>query len=158
MKRDSKIYVAGHKGMAGSAIAGKLRSEGFGNLICRTRAELDLTRQADVEAFFDSERPERVFLAAAKVGGILANSAYQGDFISENLQIQTNVVNAAFKSGAKKLLFLGSSCIYPRKRSRENSIFRRNRSVREAGKKKFAGRERCSRTWRSKKPAAPAPI
>lgn len=110
----SKIYVAGHRGMVGSAIVRRLQAEGFGNLILRTRQELDLTDQAAVDAFFASERPEYVFLAAAKVGGIHANSTYPADFIRDNLAIQTNVIHSAWKHGARKLLFLGSSCIYPR--------------------------------------------
>ncbi len=114
MHKDSKIYIAGHRGLVGSAIVRKLSELGFTNLVCRTHKELDLTRQKDVEDFFDSVRPECVFLAAAKVGGILANSAYPADFIYSNLVIQTNVIHAAYLFGVKKLLFLGSSCIYPR--------------------------------------------
>lgn len=114
MQKDSKIYVAGHRGLVGSAIVRALERNGYTNIIGRTHGELDLTRQADVEAFFASERPEYVFLAAAKVGGIMANSIYRADFITENLQIALNVVTAAYKSGVEKLLFLGSSCIYPR--------------------------------------------
>lgn len=114
MDRDSRIYVAGHRGLVGSAILRRLEAGGFSNLIVRTHQELDLTRQADVEAFFECERPEYVFLAAAKVGGILANATYPADFIRVNLQIQTNVIDAAYRFGAKKLLFLGSSCIYPK--------------------------------------------
>ncbi|MDI6711721.1 MAG: GDP-L-fucose synthase [Anaerosomatales bacterium] len=114
MDRDARIYVAGHRGLVGSAILRRLETGGFSNLIVRTHDELDLTRQADVEAFFEQERPEYVFLAAAKVGGILANATYPADFIRVNLQIQTNVIDAAYRFGAKKLLFLGSSCIYPK--------------------------------------------
>jgi GDP-L-fucose synthase len=114
MQSDSLIYVAGHTGMVGSAIVRRLRAEGYANLLLRTRAELDLTRQNDVEAFFAAEKPEFVFLAAAKVGGIHANSTYPAEFIHDNLAIQTNVIHAAWKHGARRLLFLGSSCIYPR--------------------------------------------
>ncbi len=114
MEKDAKIYVAGHRGLVGSAIVRKLRAAGFANLILRSRAELDLTRQAETEAFFAQERPAYVFLAAAKVGGILANAAYGGDFIRENLLIQTHVLEAARQTGVQKLLFLGSSCIYPK--------------------------------------------
>lgn len=114
MDRDAKIYIAGHRGLVGSAILRKLKSEGYDNLITRTHQELDLMRQSDVEAFFESERPEYVFLAAAKVGGIWANKTYPADFIYKNLMIQANVIHAAYESSVKKLLFLGSSCIYPR--------------------------------------------
>jgi GDP-L-fucose synthase len=114
MNKDGRIFVAGHRGMVGSAITRKLLSEGYSNLVTRTHAELDLTRQAGVESFFQSEKPEYVFVAAAKVGGILANSSYPADFICENIQIQTNLIHGAFQAGVKKLLFLGSSCIYPR--------------------------------------------
>jgi GDP-L-fucose synthase len=114
MDTTSRIYVAGHRGLAGSAIVRRLRAEGFGNLVLRTHADLDLTRQAAVEDFFESEKPEYVFLAAAYVGGILANNTRRGDFIRENLMIQTNTIDAAYRHGAKKLLFLGSSCIYPK--------------------------------------------
>ena len=114
MEKDAKIYVAGHRGMVGSAIERRLRRAGFANLVLRTRQELDLTRQADVEAFFAQERPEYVFLAAALVGGIHANRTYPADFIYNNLAIQTNVIDAARRHGVRKLLFLGSSCIYPR--------------------------------------------
>ena len=112
--QNAKIYIAGHRGLVGSAILRKLQSEGYTNIITRTHAELDLTRQADVESFFEQERPEYVFLAAAKVGGILANNTYPADFIYINLMIQTNVIHAAWEYGVKKLLFLGSSCIYPK--------------------------------------------
>lgn len=114
MYKESKIYVAGHRGLVGSAILRKLKSEGYMNIITRTHQELDLTDQQEVYCFFEEERPEYVFLAAAKVGGILANSTYPADFIRENLLIQTNVIDAAYKYGVKKLLFLGSSCIYPK--------------------------------------------
>ncbi|MDI6692890.1 MAG: GDP-L-fucose synthase [Anaerosomatales bacterium] len=114
MDRTSRIYVAGHRGLVGGAILRRLEREGFSNLITRSHAELDLTRQADVERFFEEERPEYVFLAAAKVGGILANATYPADFIRDNLQIQTNVIDAAYRFGVRKLLFLGSSCIYPK--------------------------------------------
>ncbi len=114
MEKDAKIYVAGHRGLVGSAIVRKLRAEGYTNLLLRTRAELDLTRQTEVEAFFAAERPAYVFLAAAKVGGILANDTYGGDFIRDNLLIQTHVIEAARRTNVQKLLFLGSSCIYPK--------------------------------------------
>ncbi len=114
MDKASKIFVAGHRGLVGSAILRKLQAEGYTNLVTRTRAELDLRDQAAVNRFFAEERPEYVFLAAAKVGGILANSTYPADFIRDNLQIQTNVIDAAYRNGVKKLLFLGSSCIYPK--------------------------------------------
>lgn len=114
MKRESRIYVAGHQGLVGSALARRLRGDGYSNLILRTRAELDLTDCHAVRAFFKRERPEYVFLAAARVGGILANSTYPADFIRENLAIQLNVIDAAHQAGVEKLLFLGSSCIYPR--------------------------------------------
>lgn len=114
LKKHDKIYVAGHKGMVGSAICRKLRSNGFDQIITRTHADLDLIRQNNVEQFFDMEKPEFVFLAAAKVGGILANDTYPAEFIYQNLQIQNNIIHCAHKFGVKKLLFLGSSCIYPR--------------------------------------------
>jgi GDP-L-fucose synthase len=114
MHTSSRIYVAGHRGMVGSAIVRRLHAEGFDNLVLRTRQELDLTDQHAVEAFFASEHPEYVFLAAAKVGGIHANDTYPAEFLRDNLAIQTNVIHSAWKHGAKKLLFLGSSCIYPR--------------------------------------------
>lgn len=114
MNRDSKIYIAGHRGLVGSAILRKLRAEGYNNLVVRTSKEIDLRRQADVEAFFDKERPEYVFLAAAKVGGINANNTYRADFIYENLQVQNNVIWSSYKFGVKKLIFLGSVCIYPK--------------------------------------------
>lgn len=114
MDKTSSIFIAGHRGLVGSAILRKLTAEGFANLIVRGRSELDLTRQADTEAFFAEHRPEYVFLSAAKVGGILANNTYRADFIRDNLLIQTNVIDAAHRNGVKKLLFLGSSCIYPK--------------------------------------------
>jgi GDP-L-fucose synthase len=114
VKRESSIFVAGHKGLAGSAIVRKLVSDGFSNMLNRDRAQVDLRVQSQVDSFFEKSRPEYVFLAAAKVGGIHANSTYPADFIRENLQIQTNIIDAAYRFGAKKLLFLGSSCIYPK--------------------------------------------
>jgi len=111
---NAKVYVAGHRGLVGSAIVRRLKAGGYGNIITRTHAELDLTRQEEVEAFFAAERPEYVYLAAAKVGGIGANSTYPAEFIYENLAIALNVIEAARKYGAKKLLNLGSSCIYPK--------------------------------------------
>jgi GDP-L-fucose synthase len=111
---DKPIYVAGHNGLVGSAIVRRLRADGAGKLLLRTSAELDLRRQADVERFFAEQRPQYVFLAAAKVGGIEANRSRPGEFIRDNLQIQTNVIDAAYRNGTRKLLFLGSSCIYPR--------------------------------------------
>ncbi|MFP3753443.1 MULTISPECIES: GDP-L-fucose synthase [unclassified Cupriavidus] len=114
MQTHDKIYVAGHRGLAGSAIVRRLRASGYDNLLFRTHAELDLTDQAAVEAFFVAERPQYVFLAAAKVGGIHANNAYPAEFIRDNLAIQTNVIHSAWQHGATKLLFLGSSCIYPK--------------------------------------------
>jgi len=114
IKPESKIYVAGHRGLVGSAIARRLEREGFSQIITRGRAELDLTDQVAVKGFFARERPDFVFLAAARVGGILANSHYPAGFIRDNLLIQTNVIDAAYRHGVKKLLFLGSSCIYPK--------------------------------------------
>lgn len=110
----NKIYVAGHRGMVGSAIVRTLQEQGQTNLVTRTRAELDLTNQAAVQAFFATEKPTQVYLAAAKVGGIYANNTYPADFIYQNLMVQANVIDAAFKNGVQKLLFLGSSCIYPK--------------------------------------------
>ncbi|GMR00375.1 MAG: GDP-L-fucose synthase [Zetaproteobacteria bacterium] len=114
MQADSRIYIAGHRGMVGSAIVRRLRKEGYGNLILRTSNELDLRNQAAVGVFFVEEKPEYVFLAAARVGGIHANNTYPADFIRDNLQIQTNVIDAACQNKVRKLLFLGSSCIYPK--------------------------------------------
>ena len=114
MNKDSKIYVAGHRGMVGSAIMRELRKQGYTNIITRSHAELDLTRQEAVESFFAAEKPEYVFLAAAKVGGIVANQGAPADFIYDNMMLEMNVINAAWKNGCKKLEFLGSSCIYPR--------------------------------------------
>ncbi len=114
MEKQSKIYVAGHRGMVGSALVRRLKREGYRNLITRSHQELDLCRQADVEAFFAEEKPEYVFLAAAKVGGIAANQEAPADFMWENMTLQMNVIHAAWRNGCKKLEFLGSSCIYPR--------------------------------------------
>jgi GDP-L-fucose synthase len=114
MQKTSKIYVAGHCGLVGSAIVRNLQTEGFENLILKTREELDLLNQSSVLDFFETEKPEYVFLAAAKVGGILANKTEKADFIYENLMIQNNIIGSAWKMGVKKLLFLGSSCIYPK--------------------------------------------
>ena len=114
MDKGAKIYVAGHRGLVGSAIWRNLGNKGYTNLVGRTHAELDLTDQRAVEAFFEAEKPEYVFLAAAYVGGIMANSLYRADFIWRNLQIQNNVIASAWRHGVKKLLFLGSTCIYPR--------------------------------------------
>jgi len=114
MNRDAKIYVAGHQGLVGSALVRQLRAQGYANLLLLTHHELDLTKQSEVEKFFARERPEYVFLAAAKVGGILANSTYPAAFIYQNLLIQTNVIHEAYRTGVKRLLFLGSSCIYPK--------------------------------------------
>ena len=114
MRKDSLIYVAGHRGLVGSAICRSLRLQGFDRLLLRSRAELDLTDAVAVDRFFQQERPDHVFLAAAKVGGILANDLYPADFIRENLLIQTNVIDAAYRAGVDRLLFLGSSCIYPK--------------------------------------------
>jgi len=114
MEKNSKIYIAGHDGLVGSAIVRKLKDSGYENLVFRTYKALDLERQESVEAFFDLERPEYVFLAAAKVGGIWANSQFPAEFIYNNLVIETNVIHASYLYEAKKLLFLGSSCIYPK--------------------------------------------
>jgi GDP-L-fucose synthase len=114
MEKSSKIYIAGHRGMVGSAIHRKLISEGYTNIITRTSKELDLRNQVLVDAFFQTEQPEYVFLAAAKVGGIMANNTYRADFLYENLQLQNNVIHAAYVNKVKKLMFLGSSCIYPK--------------------------------------------
>ena len=114
MNREDKIYIAGHRGLVGSAIVRNLEASGYTNLLLRTSKELNLTSQADVNKFFEQEKPDYVFLAAAKVGGIHANDTYPADFIRDNLQIQTNVIDAAYRNKAQKLLFLGSSCIYPK--------------------------------------------
>ena len=114
MKKDSKIYVAGHRGLVGSAIVRRLKALGYENLVLKTRADLDLVRQDRVEGFFQAERPEYVFLSAAKVGGILANSQFPAEFIYSNLVIQTNIIHSSYLYEVKKLLFLGSSCIYPK--------------------------------------------
>lgn len=114
MKKNSKIYVAGHNGMVGSAIVRTLEKKGFENLILKTKQELDLINQNAVEKFFKEEKPEYVFLAAAKVGGIYANNTYPAEFIYDNLMIESNIINSAYRNNVKKLLFLGSSCIYPK--------------------------------------------
>ena len=111
---NQKIYVAGHRGMVGSAIVRNLEAKGFTNIVTRTHAEMDLTDQAAVKAFFEQEKPDQVYLAAAKVGGIHANNTFPAEFIYDNLMVQNNVIHQAFKNGVKKLLFLGSSCIYPK--------------------------------------------
>jgi len=114
MDKPAKIYIAGHHGLVGSALVRNLQTRGYTNFLTRTHAELDLTNQAAVEAFFAAEKPDYVFLAAAKVGGIHANNAYPAEFIRDNLAIQTNIIHAAWKNKIKRLLFLGSSCIYPK--------------------------------------------
>lgn len=114
MNKEDKIYIAGHRGLVGAAIVRQLQREDYSQLITRTRAELDLTSQSAVQEFFAAERPDYVYMAAAKVGGIQANNSYPADFIRDNLQIELNVIDAAYKTGAQKLLFLGSSCIYPK--------------------------------------------
>jgi GDP-L-fucose synthase len=114
VKADAKIYVAGHRGLAGSAIVRRLRAQGYANIVTRTHAELELLDAFAVKKFFEEERPQAVFLAAAKVGGILANASYPAEFIAQNLAIQTNVIDAAYRAGVERLVFLGSSCIYPR--------------------------------------------
>ena len=114
MNKADKIYVAGHRGLVGSAFVRKLEADGYSNIISRTSKELDLTNQQAVNAFFEQEKPDYVFLSAAKVGGIHANDTFPAEFIRDNLLIQTNVIDAAYKNGASKLLFLGSSCIYPK--------------------------------------------
>ena len=114
MNNTNKIYIAGHKGLVGSAILRLLQKEGYTNLVYKTRNELDLTDQASVSAFFKQEKPDYVFLAAAKVGGIHANNTYPADFIVNNIQIQTNIIKSSFENGVKKLLFMGSVCIYPK--------------------------------------------
>ncbi len=114
MEKQSKIFIAGHRGMVGSAIVRKLQQEGYENLLVRTSSELDLRNQTAVDTFFKEQKPDYVFLAAAKVGGIVANNTYRGAFLYDNLMIQSNVIHAAYKNNVKKLLFLGSSCIYPK--------------------------------------------
>jgi len=114
MNKEAKIYIAGHRGMVGSAIHRKLTSLGYSNIVTRTSAELDLRIQERVNEFFEAERPAYVFLAAAKVGGILANNTYRADFIYENIMIQSNIIHSSYATGVKKLMFLGSSCIYPK--------------------------------------------
>lgn len=114
MQKDAKFYVAGHRGMAGSAIVRRLQAGGYKNILGRTRAELDLTNQAAVRAFMEAEKPEYIFLAAGKVGGIQANNTYRAEFIYENLMMEANIIHAAHQAGVNNLLFLGSSCIYPR--------------------------------------------
>ena len=114
MEKNSKIYVAGHRGMVGSAIVRELTRQGYTNIITRTHSQLDLTRQEAVERFFEQERPEYVFLAAANVGGIVANQTALADFMYQNMILEMNVIHAAWQNGCKKLEFLGSSCIYPR--------------------------------------------
>ena len=114
MQPDSKIYIAGHRGLVGSALTRQLAKRGCNNILTRTHAELDLTEQGAVQAFFKAEKPDYVFLAAAKVGGIVANNTYPAEFIQQNLAIQTNVIHEAWRAGVQNLLFLGSSCIYPR--------------------------------------------
>ncbi|RLB30884.1 MAG: GDP-L-fucose synthase [Deltaproteobacteria bacterium] len=114
MKKEDRIYVAGHRGLVGSAILRKLKNEGYDNLLIRAHKELDLTHQESVEKFFERERIDHVFVAAARVGGILANNTYPAQFIYENLMIQSNIIHAAYRNGVKRLLFLGSSCIYPK--------------------------------------------
>jgi GDP-L-fucose synthase len=114
MEKDAKIYVAGHRGLVGSAIMKKLKKEGYNNLVYRTSSELDLRRQEKVEEFFEEEKPDYVILAAAKVGGIQANDIYSAEFLYDNLMIESNVIDAAYQNNVKKLLFLGSSCIYPK--------------------------------------------
>ena len=114
MEKSSKIYVSGHNGMVGSAIMRKLVLKGYSNLIVKTSAELDLRDQRDVESFFEAEKPDYVFLAAAKVGGIMANNTYRAEFLYDNLMIETNIIHQSYRNNVKKLLFLGSSCIYPK--------------------------------------------
>ncbi len=114
MEKTAKIYIAGHRGMVGSAMYRKLKQEGFENIVVRTSSELDLRNQLEVIRFFETEKPEYVFLAAAKVGGIIANNTYRADFIYENLMIESNIIHQSFVSKVKKLMFFGSSCIYPK--------------------------------------------
>jgi len=114
MNKNDKIYIAGHRGMVGSAILKKLQSEKFTNFLLKTSSELDLRNQSDVNSFFEKEEPDYVFMAAAKVGGILANNIYRAEFLYDNIMIQNNIIHAAYKNNVKKLMFLGSSCIYPK--------------------------------------------
>ena len=114
MKKDSRIYIAGHRGLAGSAVKAEFEKKGYTNLLCRTHSELDLTNTAAVKEFFEKEKPEYVVLAAAKVGGIYGNNTYPVEFFTENMKIQLNVIQSSYKTGVKKLMFLGSSCIYPK--------------------------------------------
>ena len=114
MDKTARIYIAGHRGMVGSAIARRLTSAGYANLVTRTHAELDLTSQTTVTQFLEHEKPDYIFLAAAKVGGIHANNTYRAEFIYQNLMMEANIVHAAWQAGVQRLLFLGSSCIYPR--------------------------------------------
>src|SRR3954469_5917494 len=114
MEKEAKIYIAGHRGMVGSAIMRKLQSEGYENIITRVSSELDLRNQAAVNEFFEQEKPDYVFLAAAKVGGINANNIYRAEFIYDNLMMEANVIHSAYVHSVKKLMFLGSSCIYPK--------------------------------------------
>ena len=114
MKKDSKIYIAGHRGMVGGAIKRALEVRGYTNIITRTSSELDLRNQAAVTEFFEQEKPDYVFLAAAKVGGIMANNTYRAEFLYDNLMIEANIIHSAYQQGVKKLMFLGSSCIYPK--------------------------------------------
>ncbi|MFD1258924.1 GDP-L-fucose synthase family protein [Mucilaginibacter terrae] len=114
MEKEAKIYIAGHRGMVGSAIRRKLESEGYSNFVTRASTELDLRNQQQVAEFFEQEKPDYVFLAAAKVGGIVANNTYRAEFLYDNLQIQNNVIHSSYLNGVKKLMFLGSSCIYPK--------------------------------------------
>ena len=114
MEKSSKIFVAGHRGMVGSAICRKLKKEGYSNVVTRSSTDLNLKKQEDVERFFDLEKPDYVFLAAAKVGGIHANNSYRAEFLYDNLMIESNVIHSSYLYNVKKLLFLGSSCIYPK--------------------------------------------
>src|SRR6478672_3735099 len=114
MEKDSKVYIAGHRGMVGSAIMRRLQAEGYNNIVTRVSSELDLRNQVSVNKFFEQEKPDYIFLAAAKVGGIQANNIYRAEFLYDNLMIEANVIHAAYENKAKKLMFLGSSCIYPK--------------------------------------------
>src|SRR5471030_1109102 len=114
MEKEAKIYIAGHRGMVGSAIYRKLEREGYSNFVTRTSETLDLQNQQQVTNFFEQEKPDYVFLAAAKVGGIVANNTYRAEFLFDNLQIQNNIIHSSYINGVKKLMFLGSSCIYPK--------------------------------------------